>query len=157
MPDYVTVSGFVQCHACAAKIAEQAEIQWGKVPAAYRVGDKIRWLRERGQIVAPFTLGRSLSGWNCGDPDVENLYAFDCNLFALDQQRVYCPECQTEIAGVYVHIAGGQIASIESRSVAALRSFFGADYRCADIFEIVDGKPEPRKDWMDHAVRYRGS
>ena len=44
MPEYATIDTDVNCWNCGNKIDSNVNIQWGMLPAKYKVGDEIEWL-----------------------------------------------------------------------------------------------------------------
>ena len=156
MPDFTTIDCEVACTNCGNILTKAVDIQWGKVPLRYNVGEQIKWLYANGCLVPPFVLIEGFEKWNCGGPDIENLIAFDCNLFALDNEDIReCTKCQIIVSGIRVDIRKGRIVKVTPCSSREVDDILGEYRGAADIVVVEEEKYlTPRPDLYDARIQY---
>lgn len=150
MPKYAELTCEFRCPSCQASIKGPVRFQWGRLPADYKIGDRIKWYRRRsGELVEPFTVSSQREIWNCGSPDIENLYVFDFDLFGQDVQYP-CPACSRAIGGVIVEINGGVIDNVRALPVEEVHQMLGEHFEAAEIVvKEDDGGLTVRHDWFN--------
>jgi hypothetical protein len=156
MPDFAVVQGDVLCYRCSYKLSDHLAIQWGEVPNLYSIGDSVKWLHRNGAIATPFRLYRGRSSWNCGDPALSHVMAFDGDSFVIERGKSRaCSNCMAGIGGAAVEINNGKLSRTITYSEADVNGIFGDAVGKADIVVIeIDGKLSPRCDWFDPTVHY---
>jgi hypothetical protein len=163
MPSFTELEATIICPYCGATFDPPAGIvrfQWGKVTHYYRVGDQIRWLKDRrGHVVPPFVIvKRRLFGWllgdryNRGEPQYENVFVLDTDPNFTQYQ---CEVCSEKFDALGVEIRGGRIISAVAFRVGELSSKFGIAPDTADIIIVnADGSYWPRYDWIDAPLKF---
>jgi len=156
MPDCAVVVGDVCCYQCHHILSDRILFQWGEVPAFYSIGDEVRWVKRHLDIMMPFKLYKGFSSWNCGDPTIENLLAFDGDFFdiTIGETRL-CPNCAASVAGAAVAIVANRLSRTITYSRTSLAHLFEGNIGLADIIVMTsDGNYITRPDWFDPPVEY---
>lgn len=156
MPGFAIVVGSVQCPRCNSEVAKEIEIQWGKIPSRYEIGQKIKWAKRGGKVMPSFTQFAGSQSWNCGDPSCRRALVFDGNRFAIDHaDKESCNGCGIRIAGVYVDVTDGVVLRIVACTSKEIATIFGNSPLSADIVEVFpDGKFVPHPEWNDAKITY---
>lgn len=157
MPRYATVFTEFSCPSCGQVVDDRVDVQWGRLSACYELGDAVIWRRHAdGRIVKPFTLyAGSDWDWNCGDPDVRNVFLLDVKCYAPDM-RPSCPHCKARYDGVLVKVDDGRFTSVRPLLEGELARLLGTEPppHC-DIFVFAeDGSIVPKTEWVDKAIDY---
>jgi hypothetical protein len=155
MPRYATVFADLTCPSCHEHVDDRLEVQWGRIPAAYRLGDAVKWRRDaKGRIVEPFTLRPGQDSWNCGDPAARNALLLDVNAYR-SELKPRCPRCNVPLDGGFVRVVNGRFAEARLLLEGELVTLVGRgrDIDC-NIFVVADdGTIDPRPDWTDKEIR----
>jgi hypothetical protein len=132
--------------------------QWGRVPSEYRLGDKIRWLREpNGEVVEPFVVMRTDRffglvtdvAWNFGSPRYEDLLAFDVDPHF---SPFLCEVCGEVIETVAAVIERGQLTCGRGFAPGEVRSISGQDVPESGVLvPRPDGSYNSHPEWEDPA------
>lgn len=156
MPEYATIKAELDCWNCGTRIDSIVNIQWGKLPAGYKVGDQIDWFSIEGVTTPPFVLVEGQNNWNCGDPQITSLLALDCVVYANDADVTpTCSSCDEKIEVVAVKIEENKIISADSFSRMTFDDLVGSsESGSVDIFVVIDGKYEAKGEWYDHPLKY---
>lgn len=107
MPAFAVVFGQFPCPFCG-NIADRLEVQWGRLPSAYNMGDTVGWHTREDRIVPPWTYKWSERVWNAGDPSVLHVFVRDSNNFhAAREPR--CPNCGAILGGAVVEVDNNRL------------------------------------------------
>ncbi len=160
MPEYATIFADLTCPYCGELIDDQLDVQWGRIPAEYHLGDTVKWRQDaQRRVIEPFTiLARGDHSWNCGDPTIENLYLIDVRRYAPDTSP-YCARCRKPLSGALVKVEGGRFTEARLLRTGELAEIVGQEgSRTSEIFVVAaDGSVAPRPDWVDKTLKYRES
>lgn len=153
MPDYCTTATRLTCTTCGAVTkapAGEVHFQWGRVPASYSTGDRIKWLEAAGGgAMPPFSVVRKGArfAWNYGTPEFEDVIALDTDP---ETPPVHCSGCGAEFEALAVEIAGGKVKGGLGYPEGEVMRRFGAT---PDDFDVAvkrpDGNWEARLDWSN--------
>ena len=155
MPNYATISGDLYCYRCHVVTGNQIDVQWGKLPNRYNVGDVIQWLTIDGKILDSFTLHEGLQAWNCGNSSILDLIALDCWCYDTGNPpgRV-CRSCHAPFYGASASIMGGIIVSIQTHNESEINEMLGDYIGKADIITIQQDQLQIRDEWFDPPIQY---
>lgn len=156
MPRYTTVFAELRCPSCGETIDDRLEVQWGRIPATYRLRDAVRWLRDtKGRIIPPFTTRPGQDAWNCGDPEIRNVLLLDVNAYRPDLKPT-CPRCNVRLDGAVVRVEDGRFTSARLLLEGELSLLIGKDVGITSDIVVVaeDGSLVPRPDWTDKTILY---
>jgi predicted RNA-binding Zn-ribbon protein involved in translation (DUF1610 family) len=157
MPDFSEHEARVPCPLCGAQVDADGALlrfHWGGVPSSYKIGDGVRWFRDKlGSLIPAFHgverrsfLFFTRMVFNFGAPNCGDLYIIE-NDPLVDVYR--CKSCGRELEGLAVEIQGGVFRSGAALAPGQTQKRFGIEKGFANIISMRDGKPKPRPDWND--------
>lgn len=159
MPDFCELAtDVILCPMCGSHsdvAGGVIKFQWGKIPKHYKLGDSVVWLKDKGgNIVPPFKIIERRhwlfgfhGSWNFGEPQYENLYAFEDDPYYTEH---HCSVCTQKFEAIAAEIIDGRFVRGVAFGMGDIKSKFGITPQETGIILVMpDGSYKVREDWND--------